>query len=110
MSWDRIASDFDPRRGGLLAFGMLVILVAPRLVAQCRGLIQDGHRVAQIREAIEVAGIPVKTLAEQKGLSSSKCGVRCSCSQKAESTHLGHDSCRAHVNQQECAWSWFSLA
>ena len=26
MSWDRIASDFDPRRGGLLAFGMLVIV------------------------------------------------------------------------------------
>jgi hypothetical protein len=46
MSWDRIASDFDPRRGGLLAFGMLVILVAPRLLAQRRGLIRDGHRVA----------------------------------------------------------------
>jgi hypothetical protein len=25
MSWDRIASDFDPRRGGLLGFGMLVV-------------------------------------------------------------------------------------
>jgi hypothetical protein len=46
MSWDRIASDFDPRRGGLLAFGMLVILVAPRLLAQRRGLIQDGHQVS----------------------------------------------------------------
>jgi hypothetical protein len=46
MSWDRIASDFDPRRGGLLAFGMLVILVAPRLLAQRRGLIRDGRRVA----------------------------------------------------------------
>jgi len=45
MSWDRINSDFDPRRGGLLAFGMLVILVAPRLLAGRRGLIQDGHRV-----------------------------------------------------------------
>ena len=44
MSWDRIASDFDLRRGGLLAFGMLVILVAPRILAQRRGLIQDGHR------------------------------------------------------------------
>jgi hypothetical protein len=42
-SWDRIASDFDPRRGGLLALGMLVILVAPRLVARRRGLIQDSH-------------------------------------------------------------------
>jgi hypothetical protein len=44
MSWDRIASDFDPRRGGLLAFGMLVILVAPRILAQRRGLLQDRHR------------------------------------------------------------------
>ena len=33
MSWDRIASDFDPRRGGLLALGMAVIAVAPRVVA-----------------------------------------------------------------------------
>jgi hypothetical protein len=46
MSWDRIASDFDPRRGGLLAFGMLIIVVAPRLLAQRRGLIRDGHRFA----------------------------------------------------------------
>ena len=45
MSWDRIASDFDPRRGGLLAFGMVVILVAPRILAQRRGLLRDGHRV-----------------------------------------------------------------
>ena len=48
MSWDRIASDFDPRRGGLLAFGMLAILVAPRLLAQRRGLIQDGHRLQNV--------------------------------------------------------------
>ena len=46
MSWDRIASDFDPRRGGLLAFGMLVILVGPRLLAPRRALIQDNHRIA----------------------------------------------------------------
>jgi len=44
MSWDRIASDFDPRRGGLLAFGMLVILVAPRLLAQRCGLLTDSLR------------------------------------------------------------------
>ena len=48
MSWDRIASDFDPRRGGLLALGVLVILVAPRFVAQRRGLIQDGHRLQNV--------------------------------------------------------------
>jgi hypothetical protein len=38
MSWERITSDFDPRRGGLLGFGMMVILVAPRVVAGRRGL------------------------------------------------------------------------
>jgi hypothetical protein len=38
MSWDRIASDFDPRRGGILALGMIVILVAPRVLADRRGL------------------------------------------------------------------------
>ena len=48
MSWDRIGADFDPRRGGLLAFGMLVILVGPRLLAQRRGLIEDGHRLQNV--------------------------------------------------------------
>ena len=42
MSWDRVASDFDPRRGGLLAFGMLAILAGPRLLAPRRALIRDG--------------------------------------------------------------------
>ena len=46
LSWDRIASDFDPRRGGFLGIGMLVILVAPRILAERRGLIQDGDRAA----------------------------------------------------------------
>lgn len=41
MSWDRITSDFDPRRGGLLSFGMLVILVAPRWIAAGRGLLRQ---------------------------------------------------------------------
>jgi hypothetical protein len=42
LSWDRIASDFDLRRGGLLGIGMLVILVAPRILAHRRGLIENG--------------------------------------------------------------------
>jgi hypothetical protein len=46
MSWDRIASDFDPRRGGFLALGMLVILVAPRVLAERLGLIQGGQWTA----------------------------------------------------------------
>jgi hypothetical protein len=39
-SWERIASDFDPRRGGFLGFGMLVIALAPRVLAARRGLVQ----------------------------------------------------------------------
>jgi len=33
-TWDRIAADFDPRRGGLLGFGMLVLFFAPLLLAR----------------------------------------------------------------------------
>jgi hypothetical protein len=44
MSWARIASDFDPRGGGLLGFGMLVIAVAPRILAGRRGLIRAENR------------------------------------------------------------------
>ena len=46
LSWDRIASDFDPRRGGFLGLGMLVILAAPRLLAERLGLIQGSQRTA----------------------------------------------------------------
>lgn len=46
MAWDRLASDFDPRRGGLLGFGMLVILVTPRILAERRGLVLCGDDTA----------------------------------------------------------------
>lgn len=46
MSWDRIASDFDLRRGGFLGLGMMVILVAPRVLAERLGLIQGDQRIA----------------------------------------------------------------
>lgn len=36
--WARIAEDFDPTRGGLLAFGMLVLYLAPGWTARLRGL------------------------------------------------------------------------
>ena len=39
VSWARIAADFDPRQGGLLALGMIVIAVAPRLIARTRRLV-----------------------------------------------------------------------
>ena len=32
-SWQRIVSDYDPRKGGFMAFGLLVLLLAPVLAA-----------------------------------------------------------------------------
>lgn len=34
FTWARIARDFDPRRGGLLGIGMLVLFFAPLIVAE----------------------------------------------------------------------------
>ena len=39
LKWDRILADFDPRRGGLLGLGMLVLLFAPYLVAKAYRII-----------------------------------------------------------------------
>jgi hypothetical protein len=36
-SWERIAADFDPRRGGLLGFGMAILFLAPWLIVTVRG-------------------------------------------------------------------------
>lgn len=38
-SWDRITEDYDPRRGGLLAIGMLVLVLAPLIAARLRGVL-----------------------------------------------------------------------
>jgi hypothetical protein len=38
MKWDRIFADFDPRRGGLLGLGMLVLFLAPYLLARAHHL------------------------------------------------------------------------
>jgi len=38
LPWGRILADFDPRRGGLLGFGMLVLFFAPWLTARWHGL------------------------------------------------------------------------
>lgn len=35
-TWDRIASDYDLRRGGLLGIGMVVLAVSPLLAAKLR--------------------------------------------------------------------------
>jgi hypothetical protein len=37
-SWERILSDYDPRRGGLLLIGMAVLALAPLLAARIRDL------------------------------------------------------------------------
>ncbi len=38
VPWPRIVADFDLRKGGFLAFGMLVLLGAPLLIARLHGL------------------------------------------------------------------------
>jgi hypothetical protein len=38
-SWERIAADFDFRRGGLLSIGMAALFFAPILTAKLRGLL-----------------------------------------------------------------------
>ena len=38
-SWQRLAAEFDLRKGGLLSSGMAVLLVAPLLAAKLRGLV-----------------------------------------------------------------------
>ncbi|HEX4934249.1 MAG TPA: hypothetical protein VFV33_13760 [Gemmatimonadaceae bacterium] len=37
MSWSRIAEDYDPRRGGFMVLGMLVITLAPLMMWELRG-------------------------------------------------------------------------
>jgi hypothetical protein len=37
-SWERILSDYDPRRGGLLLIGMAVLTLAPLLAARIRNV------------------------------------------------------------------------
>ncbi len=39
LPWERILREFDPRRGGWLGGGMLVLLAAPWLAARLRGLL-----------------------------------------------------------------------
>lgn len=47
--WSRIAEDFDPARGGLLAFGMAVLLLAPWAMARVRGLVGPSRDSRVIR-------------------------------------------------------------
>ncbi len=38
IAFANIAAEYDPRQGGLMAFGMLFLLVSPALAAKTRGL------------------------------------------------------------------------
>lgn len=39
FGWDRIAADYDLTRGGLMIFDVMVVFLAPYLVARSRGMI-----------------------------------------------------------------------
>ncbi len=39
MSWQRLAADFDVRKGGLLGLGMAVLFLTPMVIAKIRGLL-----------------------------------------------------------------------
>jgi hypothetical protein len=38
FGWDRITQDYDPRRGGFMAFGLALMAATPYLAARWRGL------------------------------------------------------------------------
>jgi hypothetical protein len=48
-SWDRIASDYDLLRGGLLPIGLLVLTAAPLLAAKWRGVVVAGEGCPGLR-------------------------------------------------------------
>lgn len=37
LSWDRLASDYDIRRGGLMLFGLILLTLSPLIAARLRG-------------------------------------------------------------------------
>ena len=41
-SWERMASDYDLTRGGLMAFGLVLLALAPLIAARLRGLDTGG--------------------------------------------------------------------
>lgn len=43
LSLDAFLGDYDPSRGGLMAFGLLVLLVAPAIGARMAGIGRTGH-------------------------------------------------------------------
>jgi hypothetical protein len=45
-SWNRIAADYNPSQGGLMAFGLLLLLVAPAIAAKLRGVLPNQNQPA----------------------------------------------------------------
>lgn len=45
-SWSRIAADYNPLQGGLMAFGLLLLLVAPLIAAKLRGVLPSQNQSA----------------------------------------------------------------
>ncbi len=46
LSWERIASDYVPSRGGYMAIGMAVLAAAPWIAARLRGAVLDQPRIS----------------------------------------------------------------
>jgi hypothetical protein len=46
LSWQRLLSDYDMRRGGLLPFGLLWLTLSPLLAAKLRGIKVESQRAA----------------------------------------------------------------
>ena len=51
LSWERMLSEYDPRSGGLMAFGTMVMFFAPVLGARFRGLGARGRTADGIESA-----------------------------------------------------------
>jgi uncharacterized membrane protein len=47
-SWERMTEDYDLRRGGLLSFGMVVLMLAPLIAARLRGATPLRERATSI--------------------------------------------------------------
>lgn len=43
-SWSRIAADYNPSQGGLMAFGLMLLLFAPLIAAKLRGVLPNNNQ------------------------------------------------------------------
>lgn len=45
-SWERIAADYNIAQGGLMAFGLMLLLFAPLIAAKLRGVLPNSNQPA----------------------------------------------------------------